>query len=222
MKVGKNMKEKFEKFFVSKYTFIYTCFISACTWLTWLTCCLVKGFQYEYAIDGILYIGIIVALLASYKFNENNIQKALIGSLLLFIVKSSVGLFCTNLKQQLVLEAVFFFIQTVYSIVLFVCHLLQQSDHIGSDKFVLINQGCFVLMTLQAIFAIRQAFFSGDFQVLDVTFVLAMLFTYLIVICIETRIQKYKAIRFNAKTNGKWDQETKDQAKKLFSIDVDE
>jgi len=52
----------------------------------------------------------------------------------------------------------------------------------------------------------------------DYTFCAAMMFTMFLIICMETRISKYKQIRAEHKAKGDWDDASRAEAKKLFKL----
>ncbi len=212
------MKKGLKKFFISKTAILVFALVSICFWALWGVGCLVNGFNYSIASDAIFYIALIVGLLIAYTSGETNVQKALIGALLLLLCNSNLEIFWTYLIQGDLFFIIIDSITLVLAIIIFIGHLVQQTDHAGKSSSLLLNQCCGIMAIILLIYAIRQLIFIPEPRLDDFPFIFAWVLTYLFLICIETRIQVYKQIRNENRAAGTWTEEKRQEAKELFKL----
>ena len=189
----------------------------------------------SFVVAGVLYIGdyglysyafpcfcvslISISLLICYKREEINCQKSLMGALLFFLFADNLDMFATSLDFNGISN--FLTIRTgisvVLSVIVFYNYLAAQSDHVGIKRNVIISQ---IVITLMFIFFIASFIqtLSGGALVSDVFFYIAEICTYIMIVCIETKVQIYKSIRLKMKKAGTWNDETRMENKKIFNL----
>lgn len=52
----------------------------------------------------------------------------------------------------------------------------------------------------------------------DIFFYIAQISTYIMIVCIETKVQIYKGVRMKLKSEGAWNDETRIENKKIFKL----
>ena len=177
-----------------------------------------------------IFIGLLlIALLIFYKLGETNCQKMLSGALLMVCVEFrwmealDVFGFGNALIQGISLA------MGILTTIVFINHLLMQVDHIGNRSLATINSVILCIMVILQI--IRVVNVITHPEILDQMFGdnvwakkaafydwLALLGTNFVVVCMEARIQKYKARRFVAKMEHRWDDQEKELSKKIFRL----
>jgi len=212
------MKENLKKLFISKSMLVTCSAVAIVFWVLWGAFCLIDGFNYALATDAVFYIAIIIGLLVSYDKGETNVQKVLLGSLFIFLCDSNLKVLWDFVGEKDVFRIVVHIITFVLSVVVFVSHITLQSDHVGAKRGNLFNQLCSLLLIVLAFYGVNQAFFVKEVSVLDMTFIPALVLTYLVIICIETRVQAYKKLRADAMAKNNWNEETRTKAKEIFKF----
>lgn len=198
--------------------------------------CLVRHVPYaflpdypEFRFDFLAEIALpllIVSLLFAFKKGETNIQKTLIGSLLFFFVSMNFPYGIYYLEDYFLggYDASFLYYGIIYTIIgvmevgILVSHCLLQSDHIGSNKLVIINRIMCVIVIAVYTFDIFHSFMFEDMYLNNEYMLdsISEILLIVMVICIETKIQMYKKIRTQAIKNDNWTLEEKMKAKELF------
>jgi len=212
------MQKKIKEFFLKPNVLLVSSIVALLFWIVWAGACLLDDFNYELATDGIIYFAVLYGLLMAYQTGQTNIQKALNGSLLLFLCNSNIEILWVSIKYNPTWLTILYTITLVLSITIFVCHLLQQADHFGIKNTVFLNQCSALLATILLVYTLRQATLVKPLPVLDVTYLTAWLFTIIIVVCVETRIDTYKQVRTKHIENNTWNEENRKEAKKIFKI----
>lgn len=221
--------KKFEKVFSSTKLMMISGILAAII-------CLVRHIPYafipdypEYRFDFLAELAmpvLIVFLLIAFKKGETNIQKTLIGALLFFFVTVNFPYGIYYLEDYFLggYDASYLYYGIIYTIAgtmevgIFVSHCLLQSDHIGSNKLVIINRIMCVVVIGVYVFDIFHSFMFEDAYLNNVYMLdsISEILLIVMVICIETKIQMYKKIRSQAIENGNWTLEEKAKAKELF------
>lgn len=211
------MKKKIENFYLKKSSFLFFGVTAMLGWLAWGISTIVCNNPIKLAIFGVIFFLLTGGMTLSYIKGETNIQKMLFGSLILFLIVDYIEIVEVYITYQIIPTAIVTGITLVILIVFFICHALQQQDHIGKTVNVVINQCCGIIIILTVAF-LTVGLVYGTIVLTDYTFSVAMVFTTCLIICMETRINVYKQIRAKHKANGDWNEETRAEAKKLFKI----
>lgn len=172
------------------------------------------GTFYEYFILAVM----LLMLLIFYKKGETSAQKALSASILAvsfafywFQVCGLVWPYDGTVSTILEIA------MTIITGILFLNHIILQTDHSGDLKIITVNEIMLVLVVLiQIVQLIAKYFCGGSFY--DIYNSFCFLFTYLFIVCIEARIQKYKSRRFIAMKEGTWTEEERQKCKKIFKF----
>ena len=189
----------------------------------------------SFVIAGILYIGdyglfnysfplfcvalVLISLFVSYKNGETNCQKSLMGALLFYLFTNNLDMFATSLDFNGISNVIT--IRTAISVLLafiiFFNYLAAQSDHIGIKRNVIISQVTIFAMFVFFIVSFVQTLKAGAL-VSDIFFYIAQISTYIMIVCIETKVQIYKGIRMKLKSENAWNDETRIENKKIFKL----
>lgn len=189
----------------------------------------------SFIISGSLYIGdyglfsysfpcfclslLLITLLVCYKKGEINCQKSLMGALLFFLFTNNLDMFATSIDYNGIGDTITIRIgiSVVLALILFYNYLVAQSDHIGIKKSVIISQIVIVAMFIFFIVCFIQTL-NADVFVSDIFFYIAEICTYIMIVCIETKVQIYKGIRMRLKAEGAWNDEARMENKKIFKL----
>ena len=60
--------------------------------------------------------------------------------------------------------------------------------------------------------------YIGFLKEADIFFYIAQISTYIMIVCIETKVQIYKGIRMKLKSENAWNDETRKENKKIFKL----
>ena len=180
-------------------------------------------YRFDFLIQ-LVDVAAIIALIVSYKKGETNLQKALISGLLF---SSFVGTFCNTVYYiecyvvdgEDLYDMVLFIAFALFEGAILVSHFVLQVEHKGTLKpIIVITVAVFAAIACDIVDSIM--YITGDY---DYTWLYLLnnfgVDCYLVMIlCIETKIQLYKRIRTEAKANGTWTLEAKEEAKGIFKI----
>ena len=210
--------EKINKFYLSGKTFIVFKILSLISCLACVVNSLIAK-EYRNAMLTLILLALIDQLLNSYKNNEPNVQKALLSSIFTFFIVGYAEIFFdqnsgTTYSLVTMIVSAISFILLVFS---FICHLFQQSDHLGKSISVVTNQ----LIGLAVIVTIAYDIYlivNHDYYIDTFLWSLTFISTLTLMICIETRVGEYKKIRLENIKNKTWNEETRKKAKELFKI----
>lgn len=188
-------------------------------WISWAIVSFVNN-ETKLGVFAIIFAVITFSLMLSYIRGETSIQKLLFGALFMFLIIDMIEILFVYISlidkvgvAYVVLSSLILFALTL----LFVCHIIEQSDHVGKSMFGLVGQLCGILMLLWLIFVIvmiAKKLVSES----DISFAVSFVFTVFMLICMETRINKYKQIRSEKMSQGAWSEEARQEAKKLFRL----
>lgn len=160
-----------------------------------------------------------VALLVCYIKGETSAQKALAGAVLAAIVfwywQISVGAFGAGTSPVIdILEQIL----TGALTVILIDHIILQTDHRGDMALIYINQAVliFAILVQTAEFALQ--IISDTNMYYDKIHSFGVLAVVTMITCMESRIQKYKARRYNAMKAGTWTPEERMKSKKIFKL----
>ena len=141
------------------------------------------------------------------------------GALLFFLFTDNLDLFATSIDFNGMnnIMTIRTGISAVLAFIIFYNYLVAQSDHIGIKRNVIISQVTIFAMFVFFIVSFVQTLKAGVL-LSDVFFYVAQIFTYIMIVCIETKVQIYKGIRMKLKSEGSWNDETRSENKKLFKL----
>lgn len=188
-----------------------------------------------FIIAGVLYIGdygllsysfplfcvalVLISLFVSYKNGETNCQKSLMGALLFYLFADNLDMFATSLDYNGISNVITIRtgISVALALVIFYNYLVAQSDHIGIKRNVIISQVTIFAMLIFFVVSFVQTLKVGAL-VSDIFFYIAQISTYIMIVCIETKVQIYKGVRMRLKSEGAWNDETRKENKKIFKF----
>lgn len=188
-----------------------------------------------FIIAGVLYIGdygllsysfplfcvalVLISLFVSYKNGETNCQKSLMGALLFYLFADNLDMFATSLDYNGISNVITIRtgISVVLALVIFYNYLVAQSDHVGIQRNVIISQVTIFAMFIFFVVSFVQTL-KVSVLVSDIFFYIAQISTYIMIVCIETKVQIYKGVRMRLKTEGAWNDETRKENKKIFKL----
>jgi len=211
------MRNKIEAFYLKRNTFLFFAIAASLGWLSWSMSTFLLDSPTKLTIFGLIFFALTVSMTVAYLKGETNIQKMLFGSLLLFFIIDYVEIVDIYITNQLIVPAIVIGLSLALLVVFYVCHALQQQDHIGEAVILIINQCCGFVVLLSVVF-LTICFVNKTVTLTDYTFIAAMMFTMFLIICMETRISRYKQIRADHKAAGDWDEASRAEAKKLFKL----
>ena len=198
-----------------------------------LVSCIVGSISF--VIAGILYIGdygllsysfplfcvalVLISLFVSYKNGETNCQKSLMGALLFYLFADNLDMFSTSIDYNGLNNVITIRtgISVVLALIIFYNYLVAQSDHIGIKRNVIISQVTIFAMFVFFIVSFVQTLNAGALAS-DLFFYIAQISTYIMIVCIETKVQIYKGIRMKLKSDGAWNDETRKENKAIFKL----
>lgn len=198
-----------------------------------LVSCIVGSISF--VIAGILYIGdygllsysfplfcvalVLISLFVSYKNGETNCQKSLMGALLFYLFADNLDMFSTSIDYNGLNNVITIRtgISVVLALIIFYNYLVAQSDHIGIKRNVIISQATIFAMFVFFIVSFVQTLNAGALAS-DLFFYIAQISTYIMIVCIETKVQIYKGIRMKLKSDGAWNDETRKENKAIFKL----
>ena len=188
-----------------------------------------------FIVAGVLYIGdygllsysfplfcvalVLISLFVSYKNGETNCQKSLMGALLFYLFADNLDMFATSLDYNGISNVITIRtgISVILALVIFYNYLVAQSDHIGIQRNVIISQTTIFAMFIFFVVSFVQTL-KVSVLVSDIFFYIAQISTYIMIVCIETKVQIYKDVRMRLKTEGAWNDETRKENKKIFKL----
>ena len=188
-----------------------------------------------FIIAGVLYIGdyglfsysfplfcvalVLISLFVSYKNGEINCQKSLMGALLFYLFADNLDMFATSLDFNGINNVITIRtgISVILTLIIFYNYLVAQSDHIGIQINVIISQATIFVMLVFFIISFIQTLKAGVLAS-DIFFYVAQISTYIMIVCIETKVQIYKRIRMRLKSEGAWNDDTRQENKKIFKL----
>ena len=159
-----------------------------------------------------------IALMICYKMGETSAQKALAGAVLSTMVfwywQISVGTFGEGSLPIDILERVL----TVALTVIFINHIILQTDHKGDMILMYINQFVLIVAILVQTAEFVLQITSKTNMYYDKIHSFGVLAIVTMITCMESRIQKYKGRRYNAMNAGTWTPEERLKCKKIFKF----
>ena len=189
----------------------------------------------SFIISGVLYIGdyklfsysfpsfcvalVLISLFVSYKNGETNCQKSLMGALLFYLFADNLDMFATSIDYNGINNVITIRtgISALLALIIFYNYLVAQSDHIGIKRNVIISQATILVMFIFFIVSFVQTL-KVSVLVSDIFFYIAQISTYIMIVCIETKVQIYKGIRMKLKSDNIWNDEARIENKKIFKL----
>ena len=216
------MKSEFQKLFLSSQTLLLAFILCTFSWAVYGALTVLEGAQYDLTIKAVILFALILGMWLAYGKGETNVQKTLLGALLICLctVSSDAAYRLFLQPDASPVRKVLAVAEAVCFAAFFVNHLFAQSDHTGMMKHVRISQvltsaliikefadqiaGCFLLLPAS--------------QFAEWVFSLSMGLTILMIVCIDTRIQAYKKLRLEGREKNAWTEEARAEAKNIFKI----
>ncbi len=171
------------------------------------------------ALPHFLIAALLIILLISLKNGETNCQKATLGALIFYICADNLTVAVNGIssKDAVILKLIPFVLTALYFIV-FINHLLLQSDHIGISLPEMVNKIVLAVLPVCIIAYMIALGAKANTKEYEWIYDIASLFAVLLIVCVEAKIQSYKKFRAESKQNGTWNEETRAKAKETFKI----
>lgn len=213
------MKKDFRNIFNNAKILLTSCIIACISFIAAGLLYLGDYGLYSYSFPCFCVALLLISLLFCYKKGESNCQKSLMGALLFYLFTDNLDMFATSMDYNGPGNVITIRtgISVILALILFYNYLLAQSDHVGEKRSVIVSQSTIFAMFVFFIVSFIQSLSAGA-QVSDVFFYMAQISTYIMIVCIETKVQIYKGIRMQLMAEGKWNSETKTENKKIFEI----
>ena len=160
---------------------------------------------------------LLALLLICYKKGETSCQKALAGAILGILMYSYWVILSGIYGKGSVSVQFLEIFMTIFLTVIFINHILLQIDHKGDKKIILISQIMLVIAIIWQFAEMIAQILSGGFYY-DIINSFSLLCAVTMITCMESRIQKYKARRSAALSEGKWTEEERRKCKKIFKF----
>ena len=158
-----------------------------------------------------------IVLLVAYKKGETSCQKALVGAVLGVLMYAYWGIMAGFIGAEKNSIGYLELCMTIFLTIMFINHLLLQTDHKGDTKIINVSRIMLVIaIVLQIAETLAQIINNQEYYMVLNSF--GLLSTVTMVTCIESRIQKYKARRSAAMDAGTWTEEERQKSKKIFKL----
>ena len=156
-------------------------------------------------------------LMICYKKGETSCQKALVGAVLGVLMYAYWGIMAGFIGAEKNSIGYLELCMTIFLTIMFINHLLLQTDHKGDTKIINVSRIMLVIaIVLQIAETLAQIINNQEYYMVLNSF--GLLSTVTMVTCIESRIQKYKARRSAAMDAGTWTEEERQKSKKIFKL----
>ncbi len=207
------MFQKIYDFYLKKSILIFSSILAVICWLVWGLNAFIAD-QYSLSCYAVIFFALTAGLLSSYVKGAINVQKMLFGALLIFLIRDFLDMVFIFIEGPISIVS---WIGLIASIIMFIGHLLQQTEKHNKLITPIISQfsGIMILVGLAIIVV---SIVGGNLTPTDIPFSLAVVFTSIMIICMETRIHTYKLLRAVNRANGTWNEETRAKSKDLFKI----
>jgi len=207
------MKQKIINFYLNKTVFIVSSVIAVCFFIADGVQAMVFDQPHGYAW---IFVALVVLLQWAFFKGHINVQKMLFGAVLFDMIIEQCSILKMDVEYGPIAIAMDIALLVIV-VVVFVSHMYQQLDHKGKGGATFINQLLGLLAVVVLISAIINLI-SYPTYIGAYTFLFGYVFACIMIICMETRVAKYKQIRDAARAEGTWTEEKRKEAKKLFKL----
>ena len=210
--------KKIYEFYLNRVTLLVFACLSIIGWLAYGVNGIINGSVKSFVYAFVL-LELTIILIISFKNGETNMQKTLLGALMMFLIAIDLNDFFNELENTVnpkpiqVMDVVIILLLMI----VFICHLYQQSDHSGENLSVIANQGSGLVVVVKVINDIYSGILTSS-DLSNIFYSIGFIFTLFLIICIETRIAEYKRIRLENKDKNTWNEENRAKAKELFKL----
>lgn len=141
------------------------------------------------------------------------------GALLFYLFADNLDMFATSIDYNGINNVITIrtAISAVLAFIIFYNYLVAQSDHIGIKRNVIISQATIFAMFIFFVVSFVQTI-KVSVLVSNIFFYIAQISTYIMIVCIETKVQIYKGVRMRLKSEGAWNDDTRQENKKIFKL----
>ncbi len=205
----------FEDFFTKSPLMIISGIISGVGYTVLAVTCIITSAPMTS--NYVILAALLAILLICYKKGETSCQKALSGAIL-GILMYSYWIIVSGTYGKGSISVVFLEVfMTIFLTIIFINHLLLQVDHKGSQKVIKISQVMLIIAIILQFAEVLAQIISGG-QYYDVINSFSLLSAVTMITCMESKIQKYKAIRTAELSKGTWTEEKRQKYKKIFKF----
>lgn len=157
----------------------------------------------------------VLVLFISYKKHDKNIMKGIMGAIFMLMLLRSADTFCSYLQsiaEPTLLRVIFGGLVTLLILILMVNHFLINGDRHSRPWNVKFNQIIFIVLMITELVVRLYYIIISDSVFLRVSYLVSIftvISTICLLICVETKLEGYKALR---EANG-WVEEPYSSAK---------
>jgi len=224
----------FEKFFSKDSTLNTSIALSMILYITAIACLLLMftaSTAYGFVTNALIFI-CLISLVGVYRKHATNAVNILTGAILMMFIAESLQFLIDSIvyfQQGIQLDfmtvlSIFNIVAIVLYIILFFNHVSINSLSHSAEKQVKANQIIFILILIfQLVYSVVSLItVIGDIMMASETTlylvavfatVLARLFGFSSIVCIETKLNMYKLLREKNTKDGTWTDEKKEQTK---------
>ncbi len=191
------MRNKIDAFYSRKDCFFIFTILALAFWPIWgitnliAEYCMIKLVVFA----GIIFL-LVGGLLISFITESKSVQKIMLDCLLLFFIIDYIEIAEVYISFGYLPLTIIHVLSLVLQVAAFVFHVLQQTDRTGNGIICIIDI-LYGLVMLQSLSCLVVSTYKGVLALTDLTFELAMIFTFSMIICMETRINKEKLLSAN-------------------------
>ena len=213
------MKKILKIFFNNSKVLLISCIVGCISFIIAGVLYIDEYKLFSYSFPSFCVALVLFSLLASYKNGETNCQKSLMGALLFYLFANNINMFATSIDYNGINNIITIRtgVSALLALIIFYNYLVAQSDHVGIKTNVIISQGTILVMFIFFVVSFVQTMNAGILAS-DIFFYIAQFFTYITIVCIETKVQIYKGIRIKLKSNNAWNDDARIENKKIFKL----
>jgi len=210
------MNKLVDSFYLKRTTFIVA-FVLAC--ISWIFLGVDQFLAGEniWGVYSVLFAILLGLLFWSYKRGETNLQKMLLGGLLVSLLAVCFEQLARYVSNGTVSGMVYFGSCVILILIIIVAHMMQQSDHTGASSSAVVGQCSGLLNIALLVWDIYLAV-TGQFGITELLWTVCIAATVVFIVSMETRIKEYKKIRAEKRAAHCWTEEERQKAKLLFKL----
>lgn len=143
----------------------------------------------------------VLVLYISYKKHDKNVMKGLMGAIFMLLLLRNVEQ-CTNMIQNYekpsYISVAGLAITSLFVLILMINHFIINSDRHSKPWNVKLNQSCFIILLITQVVLGMILIIISDSMFLRISYLISIftkVSTICVIICIETKMEGYKALR---------------------------
>lgn len=210
------MSKSLDSFYLKRTTFIVSFVLACIAWIFLGVNQFLVG-EIKWGVYSVLFAILLGLLFWSYKRGETNLQKMLLGGLLVSLLAVCFEQLARYISNGSISGIVYFGCCGVLITIIIVAHMMQQSDHTGISTSAAVGQCSGLLNIALLVWDIYLAV-TGQFGITELLWTVCIAATVVFIVSMETRIKEYKKIRAEKRAAGCWTEVERQKAKQLFRL----